>query len=150
MFEFSPETGLWGMFASAFLSATLLPGSSEVVLIGLMTKYPDIIWTAVAVATIGNTCGGVTSYWLGRLVPNKAEGRAIELLKKYGIWSLLFSWIPIFGDALCVAAGWMRFNAWTSMALFAVGKLFRYVLVAGGASWFMATIWPTLSKMLGL
>lgn len=150
MFEFSPETGLWGMFASAFLSATLLPGSSEIVLIGLMTKYPDIMWSAIAVATIGNTCGGVTSYWLGRLVPNKAEGRAIELLKRYGIWSLLFSWIPIFGDALCVAAGWMRFNAWISMALFAVGKLFRYLLVAGGATWFMANIWPWFKTTLGL
>jgi membrane protein YqaA with SNARE-associated domain len=100
MFEFSPESGLWGLFASAFISATLLPGSSEIVLVGLLTKYPELLWTAIAVATVGNTCGGVTSYWLGRLFPNKAEGKAIEWLKKYGMWSLLFSWVPLFGDVL--------------------------------------------------
>ena len=54
MFEFSPESGLWGLFASAFISATLLPGSSEIVLVGLLTKYPELLWTAIAVATIGN------------------------------------------------------------------------------------------------
>jgi membrane protein YqaA with SNARE-associated domain len=149
MFEFSPESGLWGLFASAFVSATLLPGSSEVVLIGLLAKYPELIYTAVAVATIGNTCGGITSYWLGRLVPNKAEGKAIEWLKKYGMWSLLFSWVPLFGDALCVAAGWMRFNFPICMALFAVGKLFRYVLVAGGAAWFFESILPWARTTFG-
>ncbi|MEO8010290.1 MAG: YqaA family protein [Dokdonella sp.] len=146
MFEFSPETGLWGLFASAFLSATVLPGSSEVVLIGLLAKFPDLFWQAIAVATIGNTCGGVTSYWMGRLLPNKAEGRAIEWMKKYGYWALLFSWVPLFGDALCVAAGWMRIDARFCMLLFAIGKLFRYLLVAGGATWFLATVWPWMQQ----
>ncbi len=149
MFTFSPETGLWGLFASAFISATILPGSSEVVLIGLLSKYPELLWTAIAVATVGNTCGGVTSYWMGRLLPNKAEGRAIEWLKKYGMWSLLFSWVPLFGDALCVAAGWMRFNVWKCMVLFAIGKLFRYLLVAGGWTWFLSTIWPWAKATFG-
>ena len=149
MFEFSPDAGLWGLFASAFISATLLPGSSEVVLVGLLTKYPDLLWTAIAVATVGNTCGGVTSYWLGRLFPNKAEGKAVAWLKKYGLWTLLFSWVPLFGDALCVAAGWMRFNFWACMALFAVGKLFRYLLVAGGWTWFLSTVWPWAQVTFG-
>ena len=67
MFTFSPEQGLWGLFASAFISATILPGSSELVLVGLITKYPDTVWVAVTIATVGNTLGGLTSYWLGRL-----------------------------------------------------------------------------------
>ena len=139
MFEFSPETGLWGLFASAFISATILPGSSEVVLIGLLAKYPNLVWHAVAIATVGNTLGGMTSYWLGRMLPNKAEGRAIVWVKKYGIWSQLFSWLPLLGDALCVAAGWMRLNAWQCMLLCAIGKFLRYVIVAGGATWIVKT-----------
>ena len=85
MFDFSPEAGLWGLLASAFISATILPGSSEVVLVALLAKYPDTFWIAIAVATVGNTLGGVSSYWLGRLLPNKAEGRAIAWVKRYGV-----------------------------------------------------------------
>jgi membrane protein YqaA with SNARE-associated domain len=142
MFEFSPEMGLWGLFFAAFISATVLPGGSEVVLIGFLAKYPDAILQAVGVATIGNTLGGLTSYWIGRRLPegkNLAKGRAVAWLKKYGVWSLLFSWVPLFGDALCVAAGWLRVNVWAALVLFAIGKLVRYVVVAGGWAWFAAT-----------
>jgi membrane protein YqaA with SNARE-associated domain len=142
MFEFSPEAGLWGLFFAAFISATVLPGGSEVVLVGVLAKYPDSFWQAIGVATIGNTLGGLTSYWIGRRLPEGkglGKGKAVEWLRKYGVWSLLFSWIPLFGDALCVAAGWLRINVWISIALFAIGKLFRYFLVAGGWAWFAAT-----------
>jgi membrane protein YqaA with SNARE-associated domain len=142
MFEFSPEMGLWGLFFAAFISATVLPGGSEVVLIGLLAKYPDAFWQAIGVATIGNTLGGMTSYYIGRRLPegkNLAKGKAVGWLKKYGAWALLFSWIPLFGDALCVAAGWLRINAVLSLVLFAIGKLVRYFVVAGGWAWFAAT-----------
>ena len=143
MFELSPDAGLWGLFAAAFMAATVLPGGSEVVLIALITKYPDLYWTAIAVATLGNTLGGMTSYALGRLVPNRVmkttKSRAIDWLNKYGQWALLMSWVPLIGDALCVAAGWLRFNIWTSLAMLAVGKFIRYVAVAGGWAWFSAT-----------
>jgi membrane protein YqaA with SNARE-associated domain len=143
VFEFSPDTGLWGLFAAAFMAATVLPGGSEVVLIALLTKYPDLYWTAIAVATLGNTLGGTTSYALGRLVPNRVlkttKSRAIDWLNKYGHWALLMSWVPLIGDALCVAAGWLRFNIWISLTMFAVGKFVRYVVVAGGWVWFSAT-----------
>ncbi len=143
MFEISADAGLWGLFASAFVSATILPGSSEVALIALLANYPDVFWQAVGVATIGNTLGGLTSYWLGRLIPNRAEGaqkiRAIEWLKRYGVWALLLSWVPLIGDALCVAAGWLRLNMWMSLTLMAVGKLARYLLLAGGWTWIAKT-----------
>jgi membrane protein YqaA with SNARE-associated domain len=58
------------------------------------------------------------------------------MAQKYGTWSLLLSWVPLFGDALCVAAGWLRINVWRSLALFAVGKFLRYLVVAGGWAWF--------------
>src|SRR5258708_12876551 len=75
MFDFSAEAGLWGLFISAFVSATILPGNSEIVLVAVLAKHPQTFWAAIAVATIGNTLGGITSYWLGRLIPHKADTR---------------------------------------------------------------------------
>ncbi len=144
MYEFSADAGLWGLFASAFVSATILPGSSEVMLVGLLAKYPDLYSQAIAVATVGNTLGGMTSYALGRFIPNRApenaeagaQIRAMAWLKKYGQWALLLSWPPLVGDALCVAAGWLRYELWGCLVLMAIGKLLRYWLIAGGWIWF--------------
>ena len=110
MFDFSPDAGLWGLFASAFVSATILPGNSEIVLVAVLAKFPRLFWETIVVATIGNTLGGMTSYAIGRLFPNKAEGKALAWLNRYGEWVLRLSWVPIAGDALCVAAGWLRVN----------------------------------------
>jgi membrane protein YqaA with SNARE-associated domain len=146
MFDFSAEAGLWSLFLAAFVSATVLPGGSEVVLIAVIHKHPELLWQAVGVATLGNTLGGTTSYLIGRLLPNKVQHKAIIYLHKYGYWALLFSWVPLFGDALCVAAGWLRFNPWISIALFAVGKLFRYALIAGGWSWIESVVLPLFGR----
>jgi membrane protein YqaA with SNARE-associated domain len=144
MFEFSPEAGLWGLFFAAFISATLLPGGAEVVLVAQLHQHPDSLWLALAVATAGNTLGGLTSYLIGRLVPNKGKvnPKAMAYLHRYGYWALLFSWIPLFGDALCLAAGWLRLNPLFALPLYAVGKLFRLAAVAGGWTWFQQSILP--------
>ena len=84
MFDFSPESGFIALFAASFIAATVLPGGSEVVLIALIHKHPDAFWQAIAVATVGNTLGGVTSYWMGRLLPNRVQHRSIITLHKYG------------------------------------------------------------------
>lgn len=142
LLNFSEEAGFISLFIASFLAATLLPGGSEVVLIAVIAKHPDALLQAVAIATVGNTLGGATSFLIGWLLPNRAQHRAIIYLHKYGYWSLLFSWVPLFGDALCVAAGWLRFNPWLSLLLFAIGKLFRYVLVAGGWTWLQRVVLP--------
>lgn len=148
MFDFSAEAGFLALFIASFIAATVLPGGSEVVLIAVIAKHPDSIVQAVAVATAGNTLGGATSYLIGRLIPNRAQHKAIIYLHKYGYWALLFSWVPLFGDALCVGAGWLRFNPWVSLVMFAVGKLFRYVLVAGGWAWLSAVVLPMFGVSL--
>jgi membrane protein YqaA with SNARE-associated domain len=135
---FTPETGLFGLFASAFLSATLLPGSSEVVLIALVKAFPQSLSAAVIVATIGNTLGALTSYGIGRLVPRRVvdaaeHQRAVERMRKYGAPFLLLSWVPLIGDALCVAAGALRLNWLAATAYMAAGKLARYLVVAFAA-----------------
>jgi membrane protein YqaA with SNARE-associated domain len=67
----SEDAGLWALFASSFLAATLLPGGSEAVLYALLKLYPGEweYWVPVAVATAGNTLGGMSSWLIGRLVP---------------------------------------------------------------------------------
>ena len=127
---------LAGLFASSFLSATLLPGNSEIVLAAVVAHLPHLFWTAVAVATFGNTVGGMTSYALGRLIPaeggRKLAPRAVALAQRYGIPMLLLSWIPVIGDALCVASGWLRQDWRLATLAIAAGKLVRYVVVAEG------------------
>lgn len=108
--ELTLYEALAGLFTSAFVSATLFPGASEAVLLALVHAWPDEITAAVTVATIGNTLGSMTSYLIGRLFPKKVSGKAIDWLTRWGVWALLFAWLPLVGDALPLAAGWLRIS----------------------------------------
>jgi membrane protein YqaA with SNARE-associated domain len=125
----SETASLWTLFASSFLAATLLPGGSEAVLFGVLKLHPNQLWTALAVATLGNTLGGMSSYVIGRIIPQKKDIRGLFTLRRYGASALLLSWVPIVGDPICVAAGWLRINPWSSMLFMATGKLARYYIV---------------------
>jgi membrane protein YqaA with SNARE-associated domain len=130
----SPEGGLAGLTLASFLAATLIPFSSEAVLFGYLRLHPEHAAAAVALATLGNTAGGMTSYWIGRLLPDKTpDSRALAWLRRYGTPATFFAWLPLAGDALCVAAGWLRLNWIAAMAFMAAGRLLRYLLVAHGA-----------------
>ena len=133
---------LAGLFASSFLSATLLPGNSEVVLGAIVATTPSLAWPAIGVATLGNTLGGMTSYGIGRLVPaegsRKVAPRAVAFARRYGVLTLLLSWVPFVGDALCVASGWLRHDWRLAAVAIAAGKLARYVAVAEGVRRFAA------------
>ena len=132
MFDWSGDTSLAALFLAAFVSATVLPANSEIVLVAVLKAHPERAFAAIALATLGNTLGGLTTYGIGRLLPRRkphAE-RTVALLRRYGAWSLLLSWVPIVGDALCAAAGWLRVPFWPSLLAIAVGKLARYLAVA--------------------
>src|SRR5215470_2168638 len=135
MFDFSSATGLSGLALSSFVSATLLPGTSEVVLLAVVNQHPEDTWLAIAVATFFNTAGAMTSYVLGRVVPNRASPAGIERVRRYGYPVLLFSWVPLIGDAFPLAAGWLRFGPVRSAVLIAIGKLARYVVLVGAFQW---------------
>lgn len=126
----SEEAGLWALFASSFLAATLLPGGSEAVLFGVLTQHPAQFWPALGVATLGNTLGGMSSYLIGRIIPPKKDLRGLPAVQNYGSPVLLLSWVPIFGDPLCVAAGWLRLDPWLAALFIALGKFGRYVVIA--------------------
>lgn len=132
------DSGLSGLFLSSLLSATVLPGSSELVLFALLKLHPEQLWPALAWAALGNTIGGMISYACGRWLPRwqKFENSAgRERAQRWGAPILLLSWVPVIGDALCIGAGWLRLN-WLNCAIFmAVGKVARYWVVAQGAIW---------------
>lgn len=122
------------MLASSFLSATILPGSSEALLVGLLLAGNVSAVNLVLIAAAGNTLGGLTTILLGRLLPLKQQGRwhqtAVAWLHRLGPVALIFSWLPVIGDLLCVIAGWLRF-AWLPMVIFLIiGKTVRYIVLA--------------------
>lgn len=119
------------LFVSSFLAATLLPGGSEAVLFGVLKLHPGQFWTALAVATLGNTLGGLSSYLIGRLIPSTKPLKGLDMTKRWGSPALLLSWVPLLGDPLCVAAGWLRLNVWWCALFIAVGKFARYWVIAG-------------------
>jgi membrane protein YqaA with SNARE-associated domain len=126
----SEEASLWALFGSSFLAATLLPGGSEAVLFTVLKLHPGQFWLALGVATLGNTLGGMSSYLIGRIVPQKYDLRGLQTVRKYGSPVLLLSWVPLIGDPLCVAAGWLRLNPWLAAFFMGVGKLTRYLAIA--------------------
>ena len=137
MFDWSGETGLMALFASAFLSATILPGNSEIVLFAVLKAFPERTAAAIAVATVGNTLGSLTTYALGRFLPRRRiEGRAAAWIRRYGAWTLVLAWLPVVGDGLAAAAGWMRIPWALATICIAVGKLVRYLVVARAAALF--------------
>lgn len=124
------EASLWALFGSSFLAATLLPGGSEVVLFAVLKLYPEQFWIPIGVATLGNTLGGMSSYLIGRVIPRQSNLRGLQAVQKHGSPALLLSWVPIIGDPLCVAAGWLRLNPWLAALFMGTGKLVRYLAIA--------------------
>jgi len=110
----SDALSLFSLFSSSFLSATLLPGSSEAVLIALLLAGKGEPWVLVLIATIGNSLGGLTNVILGRFFPLRETSRwqekAVYWLQRFGPVALLLSWMPVIGDLLCLLAGWLRLS----------------------------------------
>jgi len=126
----SETASIWSLFISSFLAATLLPGGSEAALFGVLKGYPETLWAALLVATIGNTLGGMFSFGMGWLLPQTQQLKHVEKLRRYGTPALLLAWVPLLGDALCLAAGWLRLNPWRAALFMAVGKFARYWVIA--------------------
>ena len=151
------------LFTSSLLGATLLPGGSEAVLFAVVKAYPDTLWLALLVATLGNTIGGMITFGMGWLLPQTQQlkhldkvwyrrggaepsgagvaasrlppqtakfASAVSKVRRYGTPVLLLAWTPLLGDALCLAAGWLRLNPWQAALFMMIGKFARYWVVA--------------------
>jgi membrane protein YqaA with SNARE-associated domain len=125
---------LAGLFAASFVAATLFPLPSEAALFAYLKLNPGNMALALAVATIGNTAGGMTTYLIGRLIPGKTpskiDPRVLPYLKRFGAGATLLAWLPLVGDAFSLAAGWLRLNWAAVLAYMAAGRLARYIAVA--------------------
>ena len=132
-FAFTAEAGLAGLFLASFLSATLLPGGSEAVLFAVIRLHPEQTLPALLLATLGNTLGGMVTYYMGHLLPQHLAPEKSALAGRHGAPILLLAWAPIIGDALCAAAGWLRLPPLACAAWMAAGKAARYVVVVAGA-----------------
>ena len=197
-----PEVGLSAIFVVALISATLLPLGSEPAVFAYLQLAPQMFWSAILVATAGNTIGGAISYWMGLAAEKayerwkikheaekletdarEAQARAAELadgqgaaatsaagpdgvpgtpasasaappripprehgagrwdgkarawMQRLGPPALLLSWLPLVGDPLCAAAGWLRLPFWPCVVYMAIGKFARYVTMTYFLLW---------------
>ena len=134
--------GYIGLFLSAFLAATIIPFSSEVLLGGMAVSGKFATEGLLAAASIGNTLGAVVNWALGRFclrwqdrrwfpVKRSELDRASRWFSRFGVWSLLLAWVPIIGDPLTFAAGVLRVPFLLFLVLVAISKTGRYLVLLG-------------------
>jgi membrane protein YqaA with SNARE-associated domain len=132
-----PQFGLSTVFVVSFISATLLPLGSEPAVFGLVKLNPDLFWSAIGVATIGNTLGGAMTWAMGlashnvvdRYQHSKHHLKALVWLERIGPKACLLSWLPIIGDPVCAVAGWLKLPFWPCLVYMAIGKFGRYLVM---------------------
>ena len=138
MEEIIQEWGLWGLFASAFISSTLAPGGSEALFVALVIQGHHSGPALLLAATAGNALGGFSTWLIGRLIATRyplerltrpSHPKAVTRLQRWGNPALLFSWLPLVGDPLCLAAGWLRTPAVSALLFITLGKGARYALL---------------------
>jgi membrane protein YqaA with SNARE-associated domain len=130
-----PQFGLGTLFVAAFVSATLIPVGSEPALFGLLKLNPELFWSAIVVATLGNTLGGMVDWWMGygahqavdRYSHSRMHMKAMDWLRRLGPKACLLSWLPIVGDPLCAVAGWLKLPFWPCSGYMLIGKFLRYL-----------------------
>jgi membrane protein YqaA with SNARE-associated domain len=140
------QFGYFGLFIVSFLAATLLPLGSEI-FVATMTISDYNAWFVFVVATIGNTMGSITNYYIGKLgtnfillryikVDSENRHKSEQLYQKWGSPILFFAWIPIIGDPLTVVAGVFKLNLYIFIFWVVLGKGFRYFVVIMSADSF--------------
>lgn len=134
--------GYLGLFASAFLAATVLPVVSEAVFSGMAVTGKFEPFILLAVASVGNTLGSVVNWLLGRFLYDSRESRwmpvkaehlekASAIFNRWGVWSLLLAWTPFVGDPLTFLAGVLRVPFAVFLILVAISKTGRYAVLLG-------------------
>ena len=139
--EWIEQWGYIGLFVVCFLSSSIVPMTSEFFLIG-MQQLDFNVWNILAVASVGNYLGSMTTYWIGRSSSDylfnrfqptpQRRAQAERLYAKWGGPILFFSWIPFIGDALTFVSGVLRGNVWVFTFWVALGKWVRFAAVLGG------------------
>ena len=138
-----------GLFLTAFLAATIVPFSSEALLVAMQVSGGFPVAGLWAAASLGNTLGAVVNWGLGRFclywrdrkwfpVKRRELDRASAWFNRYGVWSLLLASVPVIGDPITLAAGVLRARFLPFLLLVAIGKTGRYAVLLGAVDW----LWP--------
>lgn len=133
------DWGLPGLFISALLAGSIIPFSSEIVVVALVKLgLPPV--ACLLAATLGNTAGGMTCYYMGRLgkvswiekyfkVKKEKVDKMITFLQGKGALMAFFTFLPAIGEVIAIALGFMRSNTWFTLNSMFIGKLMRYILL---------------------
>ena len=136
--------GLISLFFGSLLASTLMPGGVEGLLYFMVREADYSFVSLLVTASAGNTLGGVITFGVGMLLHLgiaeagwqqrldrwfKLEPKSLERVRKWGAPALLFSWLPVIGDPICLAAGYVRLRFWPSVLMIALGKIGRYVVL---------------------
>lgn len=138
--------GYWGLFFISFLSATIIPFSSDAFVAGMITLKFNAWWVFI-IASVGNTLGGMTNYYIGKAgktewikkylrISDKKIQRAEKYVKKYILLSALLTWLPGIGDALALVLGLFKVNVYKVVFFMFIGKAARYFAVIFLTQWF--------------
>lgn len=133
------DWGYPGLFVSALLAGSVVPFSSEIVLLALVKLGLDST-LCILFATLGNTVGGMTCYYMGHLGRIdwiekyfKVKRAKIEKMQCFlqgkGALMAFFAFLPAIGEVISIALGYMRSNVWLTMVSMFAGKLIRYVIL---------------------
>ena len=149
----APEVGLTSVFIISFVSATLVPLGSEPAVFAVIKANPELFWSTLGVATIGNTLGGAVDYWMGykakQTFAKERSSRWFHWLERYGAKTMLLAWLPVVGDPLCTLGGWLRLPFWPCLAYMAVGKCLRYLTMTTLLLYVPDGFWHRIGQMLG-
>lgn len=147
-----PDVGLISIFIISMLSATLLPLGSEPAVFAVIKANGALFWPVIAVATVGNTLGGVIDYWMGygakQAFAKERETRWFGWLQRYGAKTMLLAWLPAVGDPLCTLAGWLRLPFWSCVIYMAVGKCLRYLTMTTLLLYVPDSFWQQIAGWL--
>ena len=137
--EFMLDWGYWGLLLLAFVAGSIFPMSSEAVMLGLLALGLHPVGCVLA-ASVGNTLGGMTCYWIGTLgktewitrlgIRQEQLDKAGRFLGGRGAWMAFFSFLPTIGEAIAVVLGLMRSNRTITLVAMLLGKAARYTVIA--------------------
>lgn len=133
------DWGYAGLFLSALLAGSIVPFSSELVMMALVKIGLSPVICVIA-ATLGNTIGGMTCYYMGRLgktdwiekyfkVKKEKIDKMQHFLQGKGALMAFFAFLPFVGEAIAIALGFMRSNVLLTASSMFIGKLIRYIVM---------------------
>ncbi len=131
------DLGLLGLFIGTFLAGSIVPFSSDVLYVAVLAAWGQREIECLIVATLGNTLGAFSTYYIGRLakiewiskhlrISQKKIEKQKAVIRKWGVWAALIGWVPVVGKPILIALGVYRCKPVPTMLLTFVGIALRF------------------------